>query len=65
MAPPKSGNYAGALVVRGPRDSILKFFEGASSHGLRVVFVKVADDPESFFFVKELRRRNDWLGIAK
>jgi len=65
MVSPKSTNYAGALVVRGPRDSILKFFEGASSHGLRVVFVKVADDPESFFFVKELERRNVWHDLAK
>jgi hypothetical protein len=64
MAPPKSGNYAGALVVRGPRDSIVKFFEAAPSHGLRVVFTKVADDPESFFFVKELKRRNEF-GITK
>jgi hypothetical protein len=62
MASPKSTNYAGALVVRGPRDSILKFFEGASSYGLRVVYIKVADEPESFFFVKELRRGNEWHG---
>jgi hypothetical protein len=62
MESPKSTNYAGALVVRGPRDSILKFFEGASSHGLRVVYIKVADEPESFFFVKELRRGNEWYG---
>jgi hypothetical protein len=57
---PTDSNYAGALVVRGPREKILKFFAGASSHGLRVVFVKVADDPDSFFFVKELERRNVW-----
>jgi len=60
----RSGNFAGALIVRGPREEIERFFERASSHGLRVVFLKVASDPEQFFFVRELRR-NVWNGCPR
>jgi hypothetical protein len=52
-----SDKCAGALIVRGQREAIEKFFERAPTHGLRVVFQKVASDPDQFFFVRELRRK--------